>query len=260
MVDITLKPKKSEDKIPLEAESISCDVFAGKTIDEIKKLPIFKGNRKKSLGDFFDVSGSKEDDPKNIRIIIDGDVSHVKNIGRNMKAGEILIKGNAGMHTAEYLNGGTVVVEGDVGDFSANEVKKGKVHVKGNAGAYFASALRGSWRGVKGGEIICEGNVGIESGTFLAGKNTRLRIKGNASSMLGLHLAGGVIILDGNALERLGGQMARGKIIVNGKLSEILPSFSYEGEVDEIVLSDEEKIKGKYLRFKGDFAEISPKS
>lgn len=260
MVDLTLKPKKFDHKIPLEAESISCDIFAGKTIEEINKLPVFHGNQKATLKDFFEIKGTKEDSAENIRIIIEGDVSQVKNIGQNMKAGEIVIKGNAGMHTAEYLNGGSVIVEGDVGDFSANEVKKGKVHVKGNAGAYFASALRGSWRGVTGGTIIIDGNVGIESGTFLAGKKTRLHIKGNAATMLGLHLAGGVIIVDGDVEERLAGQMARGKIIVNGKVSELLPSFQQDGEVNEIALSEEEKISGKYLKFKGDFAEISPKS
>ena len=270
MAEITLKPKKivSETKIPIEVEnSISCESFAGKSIDDIKKLEAFIGNEKKTLGDFFDISGEKSDDAASIKIIIDGDVWMVKGIGRKMKAGEILIKGKAGMHTGEELNGGKITVEGDVDHFCFNEVKKGEVLVKGNAGDYFASAMRGSWVGVSGGKITIDGNVGIEAGNWIKGVNTLLHIKGNSGDFLGAHNQGGIIKIDGTPGNRLGGEMARGKIIVNGKATSIMPSFGYDGEVDKILIKKDKKDEsknvywdGKYLKFSGDYAQVKVKA
>ena len=79
MVEIKLKLKNNP-IFPLEADSISPDKFAGKSVDEIKKLTIYHGNEKGTIGDFFDVSGSSGD-LNDLKIIIDGDVSDVKRIG-----------------------------------------------------------------------------------------------------------------------------------------------------------------------------------
>jgi len=266
---ITLKPKNivSETKIPIEVEkSITCDSFNNKSIDEIKKLEAFIGNEKKTLGDFFDISGDKAE-AASMQIIIDGDVWMVKGIGRGMKNGEIIIKGKAGMHTGEQLAGGKITVEGDVDGFCFNEMKKGEVLVKGNAGDYFASAMRGSWVGVSGGKITIEGNVGIESGNWIKGATAYLRIKGNAGDFLGAHNQGGRIEIDGTPGNRLGAEMARGKIIVNGKATSVMPSFGYKGKVDKILLKKDKKDEtknvyqqGNYLQFDGDFSQVKAKA
>ncbi|NHI93883.1 MAG: formylmethanofuran dehydrogenase subunit C [Candidatus Lokiarchaeota archaeon] len=268
MAEITLKPKKivSETKIPIEVEkSITCDSFAGKSIEDIKKLGALIGNEKKTLGDFFDINGEKSDDASSIKIIIDGDVWMVKGIGRTMINGEIIIKGNAGMHLGEDLNGGKITVEGNVDAFCFNEVIKGEVLVKGNAGDYFASATRGNWKGVSGGNIVIEGNVGVETGNWMKGGT--LHIKGNAGDFLGAHNQGGIIKIDGTPGNRLGGEMARGKIIVNGKATSIMPSFGYDGEIDKILIKADKKDPsknvywdGNYLKFSGDYSQIKVKS
>ena len=56
MAEITLTPKDLP-VIPLEVE-ISPDNIAGKSIDDIKKFTILKGNKERELGEFFDVKGS----------------------------------------------------------------------------------------------------------------------------------------------------------------------------------------------------------
>lgn len=262
MVEITLTPKKDafSSTIPLEAEIISTDNFAGKTIDEIKKLPVWKGNREKTLGDYFDVKGGKADAPADLKIIIAGDVSMVKGIGTKMTAGEIVINGKAGMHTADLLSGGKITVEGDVDDFCGTEMKKGELIVNGNAGNYFIAAGRGNWRGMTGGKVVVKGNVGSEMAAWVRGKTTRIEINGNVKAFAGVHMHGGLLIINGDVSERLGAEMARGIIIVNGKSESILPSFKYAGEVQEIEGNETEKITGKYLQFNGDYAQLTVKS
>jgi formylmethanofuran dehydrogenase subunit C len=56
VADIKLKLKKKLD-FPLEADSITPDNFAGKTVAAIKKLPLYYATKKLTIGDFFDVSG-----------------------------------------------------------------------------------------------------------------------------------------------------------------------------------------------------------
>ncbi|MFX1293512.1 MAG: formylmethanofuran dehydrogenase subunit C [Promethearchaeota archaeon] len=258
MVEITLSPKELP-TIPLEME-ISPDVFAGKSIEEVKKLKILKGNREKELGEYFNVEGSTAKDPADIKIIINGNVDRVKYIGSKMTAGEIIIKGNTGMHTGDDMKGGKITVEGDCADFCAMEIKGGIFEVKGNAGNYLVGAKRGTWIGSSKGKIIVHGNCGAEVAVWMRGKTIVLHIKGNAGAYLGTHMHLGTIIVDGDVSPRVGGEMSGGKIIINGSLSEILPSFTYIGEVNEIEITEAEKISGNYLKFEGDFANISPKA
>ncbi len=262
MTEITLTPKKDafSSSIPIEAEIITTNNFAGKSIEEIKKLSVWRGNREKTLGDFFDVKGSKVDDPAGLKIIIDGDVSRVKGIGKKMTAGEIVINGNAGMHTADLQNGGKMTVNGDVEGFCGLEMKKGEFIVNGNAGNYFIAANRGSWQGMTGGKVVVNGNVGSEMAAWVRGKNTRIEINGNVKTFCAIHMHGGVLIINGDVANRVGAEAAGGTIIVNGKVEEMLPSFKYEGEVKEIQLSETEKITGKYLQFNGDYGQVTLKS
>ncbi|MHA1377071.1 MAG: formylmethanofuran dehydrogenase subunit C [Candidatus Helarchaeota archaeon] len=262
MAEIKLTPKKDalSSPIPIEAEIITTNNFTGKSIDEIKKLPVWRGNTEKTLGEIFDVKGSKADDPAQLKIIIDGDVSKVKGIGKKMTAGEIVINGNAGMHTGDLLNGGKITVNGNVDHFCGLEMKKGELVVNGNAGNYFIAADRGNWRGMTGGKVIINGDVGSEMAAWVRGKKTRIEINGNVKEFAAVHMHGGVLTINGNVEDRLGAEQARGIIIVNGKLDAMLPSFKYAGEVQEIAISEEEKVSGKYLQFNGDYGQIPIKS
>ncbi len=259
MAQITLKPKNLLSNVPVEAE-ISPDTFAGKSIEDIKKIKILKGNKEKELSEFFDITGESAQTPADIKIIVDGNVDRVKYIGTSMSAGEILIKGNTGMHTGDDIKGGKIVIEGNCADFCASEMKGGEFEVKGSAGNYLGAAKRGNWMGSSKGKITVLGNCGSEVASWLRGKEIVLNIKGNAGAFLGVHMHQGTIIVDGDVDRRVGGEMSGGKIIINGKLIEILPSFVYAGEVNEIPLSETVKITGNYLKFEGDFANISPKA
>lgn len=244
-------------RVPVEAEVISPDVFAGKSLEEIGNLEVWRGNRKKKLKELFKISGDAGGNPSEITIVINGDVGFAKRIGQGMTAGEIVIKGNVGMHVGAGMMGGKVVVEGNADHWAGAEMKAGTLHIKGNAGNY----LGGNYRGGVGmselkkgvyGTIIVEGNAGNEIGAWMAGG--KIIVKGNVGAFAGVHMTGGNIIVYGDAAERLGGEMKKGTIVVMGRLSELLPSFDYKGEVAEVEI-DGEKMSGPFLAFSGDLAE-----
>jgi len=244
-------------RVPVEAEVISPDVFAGKSLEEIGNLEMWRGNKKKKLKELFRISGDAGGTPSEVTIIINGDVSFVKRIGQGMTAGEIIIKGNVGMHVGAGMTGGKIVVEGNADHWAGAEMKAGILHIKGNAGNYLGGNYRGGigmselQKGVYG-TIIVEGNAGNEIGAWMAGG--KIVVKGNVGTFTGVHMTKGSIIVHGNAAERAGGEMRGGTIVVMGRLSELLPSFEYKGEAGEVEV-DGEKIAGPFLTFSGDLAE-----
>lgn len=243
---------KMRPTISVEAEVITPDMFAGKSLDEIINLPVWEGNMKRKLGDFFEVEGKVAERSEDSRIVIDGDASRIKYIGARMTAGEIVVKGSVDMHAGDGMKGGRIVIEGNADSFTALFMQGGEIIIKGYAKDYLGSAPRGEWRGMRGGRIIVEGDAGREVGSWMMGG--LIHVKGNIGSFAGVHMKEGTIIVEGNAGMRIGAEMTGGTIIVLGKLEKILLGFSYKGIVDNVKVN-EEVLKGPFLRFVGDLVE-----
>jgi len=238
--------------ISVEAEVITSDMFAGKGLYEIINLPVWEGNMKRKLGDFFEVECKAAERSEDSRIVIDGDASRIKYIGARMTAGEIVVKGSVDMHAGDGMKGGRIVIEGNADSFTALSMQGGEIIIKGYAKDYLGSAPRGEWRGMRGGRIIVESDAGREVGSWMMGG--LIHVKGNISSFAGVHMKGGTIIVEGDAGMRIGAEMTGGNIIVLGRLEKILPGFSYKGIVDNVKVN-EEVMKGPFLRFVGDLVE-----
>ncbi len=236
----------------VEAEAITPDMFAGKSLEEILSLPVWEGNTKRKLGDFFEVEGDVAATAAEVQIVIDGDASRIKHIGAKMTAGEIVVKGSTDMHAGDEMRGGRIVIEGNADSFTALSMQGGELIIKGYAKDYLGSAPRGEWRGMRGGKITVEGDAGREAGSWMRGGT--IHVKGNIASFAGVHMKDGTIIINGNAGMRIGAEMTGGTIIVLGKLETILLGFSYQGTVDD-VKTNEEVLKGPFLKFVGDLVE-----
>jgi len=252
--EIKLKIKKKLE-FPLEADSITPDNFAGKTVAEIKKLPLYYATKKVTLGNFFDVSG-KSIEVANTKIIIEGDLSNVKRIGEKMTGGEIEINSAVGMHIGNNMSGGKIVVNGNADDWAGAMLQGGELEINGDAGHYVGSAYRGYWQGMKNGIIKVKGKVGVES--MLWAKSSKPANKwptlycGSADSFLGIHNHGGTIVVEGNVDRCAGADQAWGNIVIKGKVSRLLPSYKKVGEVKEVQLPNGEVIKGKFIEYSGD--------
>ncbi|MFX1380540.1 MAG: formylmethanofuran dehydrogenase subunit C [Promethearchaeota archaeon] len=254
MAEIKLKLKKKP-IYPLEADTITPDKFAGKSAADIKKLTVYHGNEEKTIGDFFDVSGSAGE-VNEIKIIIDGDLSNVKRIGEKMSSGEIVINGNVGMHVGNNMSGGKILVNGNADDWAGAMLKGGELEITGDAGHYVGAAYRGFWKGMENGIIKVKGKIGNEALSWANGSKPGKRfptlICGAASSFLGVHSHGGTIIVEGDCDRCVGADQVRGTIIVKGKISRILPSYKKLGQVKEIELMNGDKINGDFVEFSGD--------
>ncbi|MBD3256038.1 MAG: formylmethanofuran dehydrogenase subunit C [Candidatus Lokiarchaeota archaeon] len=254
MVDIKLKLKK-QPEFPLEADSITPDNFAGKTVKEIKALTVFMGNQELKLQEFFDVSG-KSGELDDLKITIEGDLANVKRIGEKMSGGEIVINSDIGMHVGNQMIGGKLTVNGDADDWAGAMMNGGELIINGDAGNYVGAAYRGYWKGMRNGVIRVKGKIGSESMLWArsskGAKKFPMLFCGSAGAFLGIHNHGGTIVVEGDVDRCAGADQAWGTIVIKGSVSRKLPSYKKVGEVKEIELPNGEKVKGKFIEYTGD--------
>ena len=227
MEELRLTPKKMPG-IPVEAETISPDAVAGKTLKEVRALTVHVGNTERTLGDFFRVSGKTAEKISEQLIVVDGEVPDVKYIGSGMTAGQVLVEGCVGMHAGAQMEGGELVVTGSASDWAGAEMKGGLLRIHGDAGNQLGAAYRGSPEGMTGGCIVVGGSVGVEAGAFM--RRGMIVIQGDAGSFLGVHMNGGEIFVFGRAARRLGAE-AKGNggfIACMGEVEALLPTYVHD--------------------------------
>lgn len=248
---IILRPKM-EFVLPVDADCITPDEFAGKGLEDIAGLSVYRGSQRSRIDDLFEIEGDVAESLEDVRIVLEGDLSMVKRIGEKMSGGEIVISGDVGMHAGAFMSGGRIVVNGDAGSWAGQQMSDGEIQIKGNAGDFLGSTLRGDWIGMKGGRITVDGDAGNEVGEWM--DDGIIEIGGDAGLHLGAHMKGGAIVVRSDVGDRAGSQMKGGDLVVMGEAGRLLPGFKFEEEVKEIELEDG-TLKGEFLRFSGDMAE-----
>jgi formylmethanofuran dehydrogenase subunit C len=236
MITLTLKEQPT---VPLEAESISPDVTAELGHDALRALPLLLGKRRRRLDDFFEVEGAASDE-----LVIRGDLTRVKWIGRGMTRGRVAVIGNAGMHLGASMRGGVIEVTGDVSDWLGAEMRGGTIRVRGNAGGQVGAAYRGSPRGMNQGTIVIEGSAGIELGMRM--RRGVIAVAGPVRDFAGLQMRGGTLFLLGGAEIRTGAWMTRGTIVSLRPL-HLMPTFAYACAYQPTFL----RVYARYLRTLG---------
>lgn len=217
---------KAQNKIPIEADTVNTDNFAGKTEDEIKAVQVWYGNRQCPLSELFNVKVEGKDSAENTKIVINGDASRVKRIGQGMSTGEIEINGNVDMHCGSNMKGGKITINGDADSWLGCEMKGGEIILNGNASYYVGAGYRGETCGMKGGKITVNGNAKDYLGEHMCGGE--ILVMGNVGLLPAISNNGGKIIIEGNA-SMPAVEMKNGTVVIKGEASDLLPSYKEEG-------------------------------
>jgi formylmethanofuran dehydrogenase subunit C len=241
-------------KYPVIAECISPSVFQELTLDEIKTLSVWEGNKQKALSELFSIEEAKnKDDDENSNVLIIGDFAKVRKIGSGMNSGEITVDGNVGMHLGQQMQGGSIHVKGNAGSWVGSMMKGGTIEISGDAGDYVAAPYRGSTVGMKGGRIIVHGSVATEAGAYM--QRGIIKIFGNAGQFAGFRMHDGTINVKGDCEDRVGACMRNGKIIIQGRLASVLPTFSVDAVRRKVKIDEEDEAEGPLYMFVGDLVE-----
>jgi formylmethanofuran dehydrogenase subunit C len=249
--------------LPVEAENIRPDRFAGLSQQEVAALPLLFGRRQKTIGDLFVVEGDGAED-----ILIEGDLRHVKRIGERMGAGQITIKGDAGMHLGAHMHGGEIAVYGNVQAWAGAHISGGTIQVFGDAGPMLGAAYTGETRGMQGGIIVVQGNAGPRVGERM--RRGLIAIQGKVGEFAGARMIAGSIFAFGRLGARAGAGMKRGTIVALGGLEDdLLPVFRYACSYNPTflryyllqlrekgLLVTHEQIDGIFDRYTGDITSL----
>lgn len=216
-IEILLRLKEVPD-LPVEGDNLNPESLRGKTLGEINDLPLLYGNRTRKVKDFFQVEiGQREKEPAEsspdvIKVLIKGDLSRFKGIGRGMTMGEIEVQGNVGFHSGALMQGGILEIKGSAGDWLGAHMAGGLIRVAGPAGNFIGSAYRGKTQGMTGGTILVKGSSGQMVGSRM--RRGLIALAGDCGAHLGYKMLAGTILVCGQAGLRVGVNMVRGTIIL----------------------------------------------
>src|ERR671923_587441 len=246
--------------VPLEAEVLRPDRLAGATREEIEAMPVWHGNERTQLGEFFAVSGAGDD------IRLEGDLRRVKLVGAGMTFGRLTVAGDVGMHAGAGMTGGELHVEGDAGDWAGAGMRGGRLVVRGSAGRQLGGVYAGERAGMRGGEIVVGGDAGAQAGAGL--RRGLIAVAGRVGEATGLRMLAGTIVALGGLGSRAGGGMRRGSIVTMAPATP-LATFVYSCVYRPPFLSlylrrlralglpvSDEQLHGRYVRWCGDGLEL----
>ena len=249
--------------IPVEAECLTPDNLAGKSLPEISALPLQHGNAQAPLAEFFTATGDAGDQ----EIVIEGDCQRVKWIGAGMTRGRITIRGNAGMHLGAEMRGGEIQVHGQAGDWLGAEMRGGRIHVRGQAGHLVGAAYRGSRAGMRGGVILVEGSAGNEIGGTM--RRGLIAIGGDTGDFVAVSMIAGTVFVFGKPGIRIGAGMKRGTLALFGAPPPLLPTFRFACVYRPAFMSlylrqlqawsfpvAHDFLRGSYRRYSGDLVSL----
>lgn len=203
--------------LALELDGVLPERLHDQPMSAIETWPIWRGNRRVALGEWFVISGDASDGV----LVIEGDLKGVHAIGQGMTRGEIHVDGDAGHRLGTEMTGGRIHIEGDVGDGLGVAMSGGTIAVTGCAGDLVGGAQPGAKRGMTGGVITIDGSVGALAGLKM--RRGLLAVAGDAGQGLGHGMIAGTIVVRGDCGDQVGVEMRRGSIMLLGPSSPPFP-------------------------------------
>ena len=215
---------KGSTTLPVNGESLRPDEFAGLSAGQVARHPLLVGNTGGQVGDLFAVSG----DPGDRILVIEGDLSHVSRIGREMSAGSMVIRGDVGVGLGQGMRGGSIEGYGSVGDSAGMGMRGGTLRIRGNSGNNLGGCESGARIGMRGGVILVEGDAGHDAGHVM--RRGFIAVSGRCGDGLGRGLIAGSVFAFGAVGSAIGLGMKRGSIALFGSESpRIGPGFAPSG-------------------------------
>jgi formylmethanofuran dehydrogenase subunit C len=207
---------RAQPDVPLEAEVLTPERLAG--ANDIAALPVWHGNERSRLGEFFTFSGSGDD------VRIEGDLRRVRYVGAGMTSGRLTVAGDVGDHCGAGMRGGALEVEGDAGDWAGAGMHGGTLVVRGSAGSRLGGVYSGERAGMRGGEIVVFGDAGERAGEGL--RRGLIAVGRHAGEAAGLRMLAGTIVAVGGLGALAGAGMRRGSLVTMGPVTP-LPTFTF---------------------------------
>jgi formylmethanofuran dehydrogenase subunit C len=206
--------------LPVDAAGLIPEALAGLSAAEAARRTVRVGNAPAEVGEMFAVGEGTSD----AELTVEGDLTHVRGLGRGMTRGSLLIVGVAGAHVGAEMAGGTIVVRGRAGDWAGAEMRGGFLRIEGDAGDHLGAAYPGGRLGMRDGVILVRGSVGEDAGRKM--RRGLIAVRGGAGDGFGRSLVAGSLVALGPVGRHAGMGMKRGTLVLlQENEPQLPPSF-----------------------------------
>ena len=264
MTRITLSPRG--DVPPLVGEALAPDRLAAGGEVAVARTRVGATGSEAELGELFDVRVEATDGDGGPELRLAG-ASGLNGVGAGMKAGRLVVDGDAGDRVGAGMAGGEVEVRGSAGYAAGAGMSGGVLRIRGDAGARAGGALPGEPRGMTGGTVLVHGRAGDEAGAAM--RRGLVAVGGACGARAGFHAIAGTVVVLGDAGPAPGLATKRGSLVLFGE-APLLPTFRAACDYEPVFLRlllrrltgalafpvPERFSVGLFRRYAGDFAQL----
>ena len=128
---------KSKPAFKLDCSRLTPNGLAGLSITQIKNLSLTSSKNSAKVCDYFEVSGSE-----NENIIFKNPSQQLDFIGQKMSYGSIICQGDVGDRVGDQMRRGLILIDGNAGDYLASRMVAGTIGVYGGMGKYTGFGMK----------------------------------------------------------------------------------------------------------------------
>jgi formylmethanofuran dehydrogenase subunit C len=248
----------------LAGEALAPDRLASGGERDVARTRVGAGRAAAELGELFDVRVTAGDGGP--ELVVAG-APALDGLGAGMKAGRLVVEGDAGDRVGAGMAGGEIDVRGSAGAAAGAGMAGGVLRVRGDAGERAGGALPGEPRGMTGGTVLVHGAAGAEAGAAM--RRGLVAVGGACGARAGFHAIAGTVVVLGDAGPEPGLATKRGTLVLFGAAA-LLPTFRPACDYDPVFLTlllrllrgplafpvAERFSGGLFRRYAGDFAQL----
>ena len=229
---------------------------------EIAALPVGTAKARLTVGDVFRITMG---DASEIRIA--GGSARLDRVGAGLKAGRVIVEGEAGAYAGRAMAGGELRITGSAGPHAGSGMAGGRLLIGGDAGDYLGAPALGEMAGMRGGTIAVTGGAGARAGDRM--RRGLIAIGGDAGDFPASRMIAGTLAVFGDCGRMPGFLMRRGTLLLGGKAASWTPTFGESGQMELIYLrllmremrtllpsAPAAPFEGPVRRFAGDLAAL----
>ncbi|HEX7044943.1 MAG TPA: formylmethanofuran dehydrogenase subunit C [Burkholderiales bacterium] len=206
----------------VDLRGVTPDRLEGLSARAIGAIEVVAGARPVALERLFAISGDAPGE-----LVLRGATACLDGIGAGMRAGRIVVEGDAGDYVAQDMRAGEIIVRGNAGAYAASGMRGGVLRITGNAGDCLGAVHAGARYGLRGGTVIVHGNAGARAGERQ--RRGQILIRGDAGDWLGARMVAGTIMVLGRTGRLAGFGMRRGSLLLAQAPASLPGSFNESG-------------------------------
>ena len=206
---------KASPALRVDLRGVTPAALASMAPAEVERLPVGYGNTRVALAEFFSLSPHPEDDT----LDFEGDLSRFDRVGCDLAGGRIRVEGSVGHHAGEGMRAGELLVKGSAGLLAACEMAGGAFTVQGDVDDFAASTLPGSMDGMRGGTFVVMGHAGARFADRM--RRGSAVVHGDAGDFLASRMVAGTVAVGVRAGAHAGYGMRRGSLVMAAGASSV---------------------------------------